>query len=102
MQGQSPSPSIPLVWCDFNACGWAGNGDSCYYALDRERLKEIAAHEDMQVFLYDVDEPGTIFGCVAKLEPWTHGTSSGWRAQPIPGTEYSGPEPAHFVHGSGA
>jgi len=94
MQGQLPTQQMPFVWCDFNACGWAGNGDRSYYALDRDKLAAIDAHDGMLVFLYDEDEPGTILGCVAQLQHVTLGAFIGWRAKPISGTDYRGPRPA--------
>jgi len=102
MEGQLPTQQMPFVWCDFDACGWAGNGDKSYYALDRDKLAAITAREGMLVFLYDSDEPGTILGCVAQLQNVTLGSFSGWRAEPVAGTDYRGPEPAHLVRGFGA
>lgn len=45
----------------------------------------------MLVFLYDSDESGTILGRIGKLQHVTSGAFSGWRAEPIAGTEYRGP-----------
>ena len=45
---------FPPLWCDFNACGWSGRpDDTCYYALDKIRIKEFKAGD--RVFLYDED-----------------------------------------------
>jgi hypothetical protein len=91
MESSLPTQPLPFVWCDFNACGWAGNGDNSYYALHRETLAAIAPHDGMRVFLYDIDEPGTIFGCIAELRFVTLGAFSEWRAEPVAGTRYVGP-----------
>ncbi|WNH46110.1 hypothetical protein [Xanthomonas hawaiiensis] len=97
MEGQLPTQHMPFVWCDFNACGWAGNGDRSYYALDRDKLAAINAHDGMLVFLYDADEPGAILGCVAQLQHVTLGAFVGWRAVRISGTDYRGPRPAPLM-----
>jgi hypothetical protein len=32
MDGFLPSQKMPCIWGDFNACGWAGDGDQSIYA----------------------------------------------------------------------
>lgn len=93
MEGQLPQRQLPFMWCDFSACGWAGNGDNSYYALDKAALAAIGAHDGMLVFLYDTDGPGTIIGCIARLRYVTLGAFSGWRAEPVAGTGYRSPSP---------
>jgi len=96
MEGQLPAEPLPFVWCDFNACGWAGNGDESYYALDKKKLADLAASDGMRVFLYDEEEPGMILGCVALLRHVRVGALCGWRAEPVAGTWYRGPGPSMF------
>ncbi len=84
---------LPFVECDFNAQGWSGDGDLCFYALDQGKLAVIGAHDGMSVFLYDIDEPGTILGYIAKLQRVASGSFCGWRAEPMEGTFYRGPMP---------
>lgn len=93
MEGQLLTEPLPFVWCDFNACGWAGDGDESYYALDTKRLADLAAHDGMRVFLYDVEESGMILGCVAQLRHVTVGAFCGWRAESVAGSWYRGPSP---------
>jgi len=81
---------LPFVQCDLNAQGWGGSGDRCFYVLDQKKLAAIAAHDGMSVFLYDIDEPDTILGCVGKLQYVVLGSFSGWRAEPVEGTFYRG------------
>jgi len=94
MEGQLPIEPLPFVWCDFNACGWAGNGDESYYALDKKKLAALVAYDGMRVFLYDNEEPGMILGCVAQLRYVTVEAFSGWRAEPAAGTWYRGSSPS--------
>lgn len=97
MECQLPPPSIPCVEGDFNACGWAGDGDTSIYALDKSTLKRIGAKNGMTVFVWTDDDPGEIFGHVATLEHVTLGAFTGWRAKPLPGTFYRGLKPLHLL-----
>ena len=82
MEGQLPFPPIPFVEGDFNACGWAGNGDTSIYVLDKLALERICARNGMLAFIWADDDPGEILGHVAVLEHLTLGAFSGWRATP--------------------
>jgi hypothetical protein len=93
---------MPYIWGDFNACGWAGDGDKSIYALDRDALAAIPVTEGMLAFVWTDDEPGTILGSVATLQHVTLGAFSGWRAEPVPASSYRGPKPAHLLSGFGA
>jgi hypothetical protein len=93
---------MPFIWGDFNARGWAGNGDESIYALDRDALAAIPAANGMLAFVWGDDEPGTIFGYVAKLQFVTLGAYTGWRAEPIAGSFYRGPKPAFPLREPGA
>ena len=97
MEGQLPSESLPFVEGDFNACGWAGDGDMSIYALDRATLQRILAEDGMLAFVWTDDDPGEILGQVATLEYITLGAFTGWRANPVPGTFYRGPKPAELL-----
>ena len=101
-QGQLPSTHLPYVEGDFNACGWGGNGDMSIYSLNKEALSNIPATEGREVFLWSDDDNGDIFGNVAILEFVTLGGFVGWRARPVPGTNYRGPKPSHLVKAFGA
>jgi hypothetical protein len=100
MKGQLPSPSIPFIEGDFNACGWAGNGDESIYVLDMPTLVAISAADGMHAFVWTDDEQDTIFGVVGILEYMTLGAFTGWRAKPVPGTFYRGPKPAELLGGA--
>ena len=102
MEDHLPTKPMPYIWGDFNARGWAGAGDESIYALDKEALAAIPATEGMQAFIWTDDEEGTILGCVATLQHITLGAFCGWRAQPVSGTFYRGPKPAHPPSGLGA
>jgi hypothetical protein len=99
MDGFLPRQKMPYIWGDFNACGWAGNGDQSIYALDRDALAAIPATEGMLAFVWADDEAGTILGCVAVLQQVTIGSFSGWRAEPVQKSFYRGPKPAHLIVG---
>jgi len=95
MESKLPPTNIPVIWCDFNACGLSGDvGDNCYYSLHRERLTELNPTEGTTVFIYDddLDDCGKpeVFGCVATLEKIA-GFTSEWRARPDESTWYRGP-----------
>lgn len=97
MEGTPPPKELPIIWCDFNACGLSGaEDDDCYYSLHREKLSELVPVEKMEVFIYDddLDEEGNpeVFGFVAKLERIS-GFNSEWRARPNKNTWYRGPVP---------
>lgn len=94
MQGQLPSPPIPFIEGDFNACGWAGEGDESIYVLDKPTLVAISATNGLRAFVWADDEPGSIFGFEAVLEYLTLGGFTGWRAKPVAATFYRGPKPA--------
>ena len=94
MEGSLPIEEMPAVWADFNACGWAGNGDRSFYALDQDALAAAAPTNGKRVFLWDEDKPATILGCVAVLEYVSIGQFNGWRAVPVVGSHYRGPKPA--------
>lgn len=102
MEGHLPTQPIPFIEGDFNACGWAENGDESIYVLDRASLVAIPAKEGAPVFVWSDDEPGEIFGFVATLQHVTLGAFTGWRAQPVPNTFYRGPKPAHLADDVGA
>lgn len=102
MEGHLPSQAMPFVWGDFNAIGWAGDGDQSIYALDREALAAIPAKEGLLAFVWSDDEVDTILGYVATLHYITLGGFTGWRAVPVPGTFYRGSKPAHLHGGLGA
>jgi|GEM_PF-17220 len=91
MKNPTETQELPFVECDFNARGWGGEGDACFYAFDQKKLAAISPCDGMLVFLFDLDESDTILGCVGKLQYVTLGSFSGWRAEPIAGTEYRGP-----------
>jgi hypothetical protein len=94
MEGKLPSEAFPFIEGDFNACGWAGNGDQSIYLVNKPTLERISAKAGMLVFVWSDDEVGTIFGYTAALEHVSIGAFSGWRAKPVPGTFYRGPKPA--------
>ena len=74
-----PKHTLPMVWCDLNAAGWAGGDDSCYHVLDHHDLARLQARTGMRVFIYDddlEDEQPVIVGCAATLERY----KGGWRA----------------------
>ena len=102
MEGNLPTQEMPFVCGDFNACGWAGGNDRSIYALDRDVLAAIPAKDGLLVFVWDDDEVGTIFGHVATLHYVTLDAFSGWRAEPVRGSFYRGPKPAHLHNGLGA
>ena len=102
MEGLLPSEQLPAVWADFNACGWAGDGDTSYYALDQDALAAAQPANGKRVFLWDEDDPETILGCVGTLEYVTIGQFNGWRAVPVAGSLYRGPRPAFVSCGLGA
>ena len=102
MEGHLPTQAMPYVWGDFNACGWAGDGDESIYALDGDALAAIPATEGMLAFVWTNDEADTILGCVATLQHITLGAFTGWRAEPVPGSFYRGPKPAHLLGELGA
>jgi hypothetical protein len=87
MKSIPPNPSIPKLWCDFNAQGWSGDpGDNCYYAFDNERLAELDPKEGLLLFAYMDDLKDEIVGCEVHLE--TFGDS--WRLRPNEETWFSG------------
>jgi hypothetical protein len=102
MEGHLPTQPMPFVEGDFNACGWAENGDESIYVLDRATLAAIPAKEGALVFVWSDDDSGEIFGFVATLQHVTLGAFAGWRAQPVPNTFYRGPKPAQLTDGVGA
>jgi len=102
MEGQLPTESMPFIWGDFNARGWAGGGDDSIYALDRDAIASLKPQTGTLAFVYDDDDPGQIFGYVATLEFITLGAFTGWRAKPVPGSFYRGPKPAHQLCEPGA
>ncbi len=102
MEGHLPAQSVPYIWGDFNACGWAGADDTSIYALERATLAAIPASEGMLAFIWMDDEDCTILGCVATLQHITLGAFTGWRARPVLGTSYRGPKPALLAGGLGA
>jgi hypothetical protein len=60
----------PVVWCDFNACGWSGRPhDNCFYLLDQKRLAELGAKVGDKVFLYmeDSDDGREVTGIEGEL-----------------------------------
>lgn len=89
-RAELPASMPPRVWCDFNACGWSGGSDDCYYVLDSSDLVAANACEGLCVLLYDwEDDPQTeVLARVAELEPW----NGRWRARPLGGF-YSGAKP---------
>ena len=100
-----PSPSVPPLRCDFNACGWSGEPeDNCYYSLHREMLERLNPSAGVQVFIYDDDisDNGApeVFGCVARLEPVLARGQPHFRARPISGPWYRGPKPSFWHHGT--
>ena len=102
MEGHPPPDNLPAVQCDLNAQGWAGNGDTSFYALSQEPLAALNPVSGQKVFLWDEDDEDTVLGWVAVLEPcnFPHGPS--WRAIPVPGTFYRGPKPAAVLRWLGA
>ena len=102
MEGNLPTQAIPFIGGDFNACGWAENGDESIYVLDRTSLAAIPAKEGALVFVWSDDDPGEIFGFVATLQHVTLGAFTGWRANPIHNTFYRGPKPVHLNDGVGS
>jgi len=101
MEGCPPSNETPAVWADLNARGWAGAADTAFYVLDPATLALAQPAEGKHVFLWDMDEPGTILGWIAALEHVAVGQFIGWRAVPVPDTFYRGPKPAFVQHGPG-
>jgi hypothetical protein len=101
MDGRLPTNPMPFVEADFNACGWAGDGDESIYALDKPTLDRISAKTGMTAFVWADDDPGEIFGFVAVLEHLTLGAFTGWRAKPVAGTFYRGPKPPDAFRGAG-
>jgi hypothetical protein len=102
MEGHLPTQPMPFISADFNACGWAGDGDESFYALDRDALVAIPAQDGMLAFVWSPDEPGTILGWVATLQHVTLGAFTGWRARPLPNSFYRGPIPPNLVGALGA
>jgi hypothetical protein len=100
IEGFMPPKDLPVVNCDFNACGLSGEpSDDCYYRLDPVALVKLSDGSANQIFIY-TDDTATdgapeIFGCVAFLERYSWPHTSGWRARPIKGTWYRGP--AHWL-----
>lgn len=98
MEGSKPSKDLPVVDCDFNACGLSGEpSDDCYYRLDPVALAKLCDFTGTQIFIYmgdtAADGAPEIFGYVAILERYSWPHASGWRARPIKDTWYRGPAP---------
>ncbi len=90
MANADVAPSLPAVWCDFNACGWSGEpDDTCFYILDRNALAALRAGSGTRIFIYmENDVAGQqIVGCAATLE-WY---GDGWRVRPDGTNSYGGP-----------
>ena len=86
MPNADVAPSLPAVWCDFNACGWSGEpDDTCFYILNLDALAALRATPGTRIFIYMEDdlEGQQIVGCAATLERYR----DGWRARPD-GTDY--------------
>src|SRR5262245_35824077 len=97
MNTSRPDPAVPIIGCDFNACGWSGqDDDNCYYVLDLAAIARLPQPDGARVFVFDwkdLEEPEVV-GCEATLEwvDWTElGCPRGWRAWPDEATWYSGP-----------
>jgi len=101
MKGQPPIKDTPAVWTDLSAQGWAGSGDTAFYSLDQRALAKVQPVPGQSVFVWDEDEPGTVLGYIAVLEPVTVGNFKGWRAVPVPGTFYRGPKPEFMLDALG-
>jgi len=70
----------PIVWCDFNACGWSGSSeDNCYYVFGPGELEKLNPIVGMKVLLYADDNERTVVVCEASFEKY----KDGWRARPV-------------------
>ena len=86
MQNMPPDPSLPRIWCDFNACGWSGEpDDNCFYALDEAAILALWPAGGARVFVCD-DGDDQVLGCVGHLEPYR----DGWRVRPCEDTWFRG------------
>ena len=87
MNSNRPDPSLPRLWCDFNAQGWTGVADdSCYYAFDIKGLANLSPHEGMRLFAFDEEGNGEVIGCEGVLEKF----GESWRIRPDENTWFKG------------
>ena len=87
MKSIPPDPSIPRLFCDFNAQGWSGApDDNCYYAFDEKRLAEIDPKEGLLLFAYMDELDDEIIGCEVRVEKF----GESWRLRPNEDTWFEG------------
>ena len=79
MQMRNMTVGLPVLWCDFNACGWSGEkGDTCYYVVGPQGNPCLKLTESMRAILYQEDSEELCTACEGVLERW----KDRWRARP--------------------
>ncbi len=70
---------LPVVGCDFNACGWSQEpDDNCFYAFTQQDLIRAQPFIGKRIIVYMEDTDRENLACEAVLEQW----QNRWRARP--------------------
>ena len=82
MHDKAPDPKYPRIYVDFNACGWAGGDDPCYYVYSKSDLQNFVPADGMVVCIYMESDEASVVGCLAHMESY----KNDWRFRELEGS----------------